>query len=222
MSKRKAPALSAALVAAFLLLASFPAFALSLPSLLAASPRIETEGGHGSGVVIAPGVILTAYHVVKRHRFISADFANGKSYPATLRARIGDDLAVLTFDGPRNSRIAKLACRPVIFGERILAIGNPINIQNAIMFGYVMSETPSENLIALNLPEMPGMSGGPVFDASGAVLGISDAMAMLPEDHGLLDTSGKPIPGGVLMPSGISLMIPANSFCAEVRAEFHI
>jgi S1-C subfamily serine protease len=123
--------------------------------------------------------IVTASHVVERDEDITITSADGQTHPATLLGRDdGSDIAVLQVAGvqltpaPRNGSDVKV-------GQLVLALGRAVDL--AATIGVVSAAggpwhrgrgRRHEKLISSDAPMFPGFSGGPLVDASGAVLGI--------------------------------------------------
>ncbi|MEZ4495989.1 MAG: trypsin-like peptidase domain-containing protein [Thermomicrobiales bacterium] len=79
----------------------------------------------GSGIVWAPGLIVTANHVVERDDEIEVSLPNGTRLPATLLGRdAGTDIALLKVESdaltPANPSDAEI--KP---GHIVLAVGRP-------------------------------------------------------------------------------------------------
>ena len=157
--------------------------------------RLQDRVSHmlGSGFVIdADGMILTNSHVVYGLQSLSVTLDDGSIEPAKL---IGADpifdVAVIAIAKPKRGPlpVARLGdsdrMRP---GEEVVAIGNPLGLDQTITRGIVsginriLPETPlslSEPLIQTDTPINPGNSGGPLLNRCGEVIGINTAI--LPE-----------------------------------------
>lgn len=135
----------------------------------------------GSGFVVArDGMILTNKHVVRGCDALRVRGDSG----TTLGARVvaldsSDDLALLQADGapwPLATFRAGAQPRP---GDDVVAVGFPLN---GLLADQVNVTTGSINALAgmyndqhalqMSAPVQPGSSGGPLFDASGNVVGI--------------------------------------------------
>ncbi len=134
-----------------------------------------------SGIAFAPDLVLTADHVVTREEDLRVGLPDGKTLPASLAGRDpGSDLAVLRL-AEKALTPAKAAPAPKV-GQVVLALGRPSPAGVQASFGI---------LIAINGPARtwrgglldqfyqtetvpyPGFSGGPLVDASGALLGLN-------------------------------------------------
>lgn len=170
-----------------------------------ASVYLVTERGHGSGVVVAEGVILTAAHVAIHMDTGEAVFEDGArvSLEGSRMARwyggkaVGPapDLAVIFADTNGTEPVA-VRCEPVKDGEALYAVGNPGVAMFVTTRGYVAQE--QGYLVSLNgqqrwdgafyiadLAIQGGSSGGPVYDGQGRLVGITTATIGGDNDHSL-------------------------------------
>jgi len=153
---------------------------------------IACRGGHGSGFVASPGLLVTNYHVVadEAPESIEALFFDTASHaPSGHRVSLvaedpQHDLAFLTID----PGIPPLGLRYRFEhqnGHRIVVIGSPgvgangerlANVVTDGRLGPVYSDDSSPRRWSLSTTLNPGNSGGPVLDAAtGEVLGVTVA-----------------------------------------------
>jgi serine protease Do len=146
--------------------------------------------GKGSGVIIAKDgntyTVLTANHVVKKagygiYELITHD---GQKYPMESARTLGKlDLALVKFTSSKNYPIAKIAdSQTVKEGAPVYNSGFPIpsssNSQQRIYFfitAQITARGRGENLgydLFLSGSPRPGMSGGPILNDQGEVIGI--------------------------------------------------
>ncbi len=140
----------------------------------------------GSGFVIDAenGYILTNFHVVEGSEDIAVTFSNSDSYTATLLG--GDtinDVAVLKVTAKDLKNVTVGNSDNIKIGDDVLVIGNPLGdltftLTKGIVSGTDRTISTGEHNIdtfqtdaAIN----SGNSGGPAFDATGAVIGIASA-----------------------------------------------
>ena len=146
------------------------------------------DDGYGSGVVVRSGAwgseILTDEHVIEDARDLKVLVGDAKRLPVTVVARDADaDLALLRTAIP-NLQTARLGdVHAVEPGTAIGIAGYPIpdafedeglGTRISVYAGRVSSIR--KDALELDLPVIPGESGGAVFDAqSGAVVAIAES-----------------------------------------------
>ena len=147
--------------------------------------------GKGSGVIIAKNgntyTVLTANHVVKKAGYGDYEIIthDGQKYPMEKSAQtLGKlDLALVRFTSSKNYPIAKIAdSQTVKEGATVYNSGFPIpsssnNQQRNYFFilAQITSRGRGENLgydLFLSGSPRPGMSGGPILNDQGVVIGI--------------------------------------------------
>jgi serine protease Do len=151
--------------------------------------RLSDRVSHtiGSGVIFdASGLILTNSHVALGPQVITVTLDDGTNLPAQL---VGADpifdIAVLRIPPPREGQLPVATpgdSDSVHVGEEVLAIGNPLGLDQTLTRGIVsalnriLPETPfsaQEPLIQTDTPINPGNSGGPLLDRCGRIIGIN-------------------------------------------------
>lgn len=140
----------------------------------------------GSGFVIdgKSGYILTNHHVVAECQDIGVTFPSGDSYTAKL---IGsddiNDIAVLKIEKDDLKNVTIGNSDKLKVGDDILVIGNPLGdltftLTTGVVSGVNRVINTGENNITTFQTDAAinsGNSGGPAFDATGAVVGIASA-----------------------------------------------
>jgi TPR repeat protein len=133
----------------------------------------------GSGFYVSNSALLpTNYHVVEGCTAISVAGA----VASVTGADPQNDLALLS-TSPRSGQVATLRVNPPVrAGERIVAVGFPLTgilaEQANVTTGDVSSLAGTRNdsrYLQITAPIQPGNSGGPLFDASGNVIGVVSA-----------------------------------------------
>jgi S1-C subfamily serine protease len=145
--------------------------------------RIGRGGGRGSGVVLAAGVVLTNAHNLRGDE-TTVTFADGRSATGTIRGTDPNgDLVVLevdTGDAPAISWDAT-SVDPAV-GSAVFALANPAGRGLRVTFGLVSAvgqafSGPSGRRIGGSIehtaPLNRGSSGGPIVNASGALVGLN-------------------------------------------------
>ena len=147
-------------------------------------PALVTVNGRprqpASGIIYAPNLILTADHVVERDDDLTIQTHDGSTLPAQLVGRDPvSDLAVL--------RVVKLSIEPAAqssmvprVGQIVLAVGRPstsgpmasLGIVSAVGGPVRTQRGMIDQVIQTDATPYPGFSGGPLLDATGAVLGV--------------------------------------------------
>jgi len=172
-----------------------------LPSVVSLEIRTGDVGETGSGVVIdGNGYILTNNHVVSTaatdpSATLTAIFDDGQQsrVPAVIVGRDPlTDLAVIKVDvtGATVAQIGDSSALAV--GDPVIAIGSPLGLAGTVTTGIVSAKNRPVRLqgggsdtdavidaIQTDAAVNPGNSGGPLVDASGAVVGINSAIRTL-------------------------------------------
>lgn len=143
-------------------------------------PSVVGIGRGGSGLVIGDGVVVTNAHNV-HHDPVAVTFADGRraeGHPAGVDAE--GDLAVVSVD-TAGAPVPAFASAPVGPGQVVVALANPGGRGARASLGVVSAvdvafRGPGGRLlrgaIEHTAPLPRGASGGPVVDATGAVVGI--------------------------------------------------
>ncbi len=143
----------------------------ALPSIV----TVSTQTGNGSGFFISQNTVVTNFHVTGDASIVRLIFQDKteilgrvKSFDPNL------DLALIEPLGEAAPRALVLArSRPTV-GERVLAIGSPLELEGTLTDGLVSAvrETESGVLIQTNAAVNPGNSGGPLLNMRGEVVGV--------------------------------------------------
>jgi serine protease Do len=140
--------------------------------------------GVGSGVVVAPGRVLTNAHNL-RHQEVTVSFADGRRDSGRVAASDPDlDLAVIDVDTGAIEPVnwaEQEDDRPGI-GKVVLALANPGGRGLRVTPGFISSSKRSfrgprgrriAGAIEHTAPLPRGSSGGPLIDTAGRMLGIN-------------------------------------------------
>jgi serine protease Do len=137
--------------------------------------------GQGSGFIIgSDGLILTNAHVVREAKQVTVTLSDRREFSAkVLGADPATDIAVLRIDA-KNLPVVRLGdARQLEVGDRVLAIGAPYGLEQSATQGIVSAKgrsLPGDAVVPFIQTDAavnPGNSGGPLFDGSGAVVGIN-------------------------------------------------
>jgi len=157
----------------------------------------------GSGVIVDDaGHIITNNHVIAEATSIKVQLADGRSAEARVVGRDPDtDLALLSI------RLAKLPVMAlgrsdrVQVGDEVLAIGNPLGLQQTVTHGIVsatdrkeLGVAAFENFIQTDAAINEGNSGGALIDANGELVGINTAVIAKNMDAAGVEGIGFAIP----------------------------
>ncbi len=150
--------------------------------------RQFTRTSVGSGFVIHPdGFIVTNAHVVAQTAERKAIFSDGKEYDAQIVAFDTErDLAILKIQADKPLPVIKLGrSNDLMIGETVIAIGNPVGLQNTVTAG-VISATDRQldfaqgqslkGLIQTDASINRGNSGGPLLNVLGELIGVNSAI----------------------------------------------
>jgi len=135
----------------------------------------------GTGVVLEPSLIATAYHVVEPAESIEIRLSDGRIFPARLIAHdAASDIAVLRTeaDVPAFDRAP-----PPALGSRACIVGNAYGLDLSVTCGVVSAAHVSdagfnavEDFIQTDAAANPGSSGGALVDGQGRLLGMVSAI----------------------------------------------
>ncbi|WP_295616141.1 tetratricopeptide repeat protein [Chamaesiphon sp. GL140_3_metabinner_50] len=200
--------------------------------------RITAENNGGSGVIVAQKgntyLILTNAHVVRKSTQLQVQAPDGRKY--TARQVDGGfspkyDLALLTIESTSKYQLPDLSDRSTISvnSRDIYSTGYPFDSKDLrITSGQVsqLSDLPFDNgtQIGYTIDKgkkgiRQGMSGGPIFDAAGHLLGINTigAAPILP-DYTYNDGS-KPLAKLAAKYREANWGIPIYNFLTNVKAD---
>ena len=135
------------------------------------------------GVHWRKDVVVTANHTVRRDEGITLTLSEGRAIPATLAGRDPTtDLAILRIEGGGVAALPDLG-RPASLkvGHLALAVGRVDGVPRVSLTAIGLLGGPwrtwyggeVEQLIRLDRELHPTLSGGPLVDAQGRVLGIN-------------------------------------------------
>lgn len=135
----------------------------------------------GSGFLISKdGLILTNAHVVREAKEVIVRLSDYREFKArVLGADPVTDIAVLRISGTDFPTVKLGDDRQLEVGDPVLAIGSPFGFERSATQGIVSAKgrsLPGDTavpFIQTDAAVNPGNSGGPLFDGSGAVVGIN-------------------------------------------------
>jgi serine protease Do len=143
--------------------------------------RHGVQHAQGSGFLVsADGLVLTNAHVVDGAKEVTVKLSDHREFKAkVLGADKSSDIAVLKIDGHDFPSVRIGDSDQLGVGDYVLAIGEPFGLEETATAGIVSAKgrsLPGDGyvpFIQTDAAVNPGNSGGPLFDASGAVVGIN-------------------------------------------------
>jgi serine protease Do len=135
----------------------------------------------GSGFLISPdGLLLTNAHVVDGATEVTVKLSDHREFKAkVLGSDRSSDIAVLKIDAHDLPAVRLGNSDKLGVGDYVLAIGEPFGLEETATAGIVSAKgrsLPGDGyvpFIQTDAAVNPGNSGGPLFDADGAVVGIN-------------------------------------------------
>jgi len=201
---------------------------IAVPTTVRIDNTLSKDLG-GSGVIIAKTgniyTVLTANHVVEStNSEYSVYTSKGKTYSVKSVTRLpksadDTDLAIITFESPEKQSVAAISnSDKASIGSGIYIAGYPLSIEAGgerefeFTAGQISSRPNSRAkgyTMRYDAVTRRGMSGGPVFDVNGRVIGI----------HGEGDVEGamrseSAAGGEIRFKTGLNAAIPINIFVA--------
>lgn len=167
---------------------------LTIRTVSAASGRTSS---YGSGFHIdGRGRAITNYHVVADHlhqpgalRLRAVDARGRETAVQVLAFDVVNDFALLKVDQAAAAYIAVPARPPVpIVGARLYSLGNPLDLGVTVMTGHYSSRKTAMGITRMHFSGTlnAGMSGGPVVDATGRLVGVNVSKPARGEQVGFL------------------------------------
>jgi serine protease Do len=143
--------------------------------------RHGVQHAQGSGFLIsADGLVLTNAHVVDGAKEVTVKLSDHREFKAkVLGADRSSDIAVLKIDGHDFPTVRLGDSDQLGVGDYVLAIGEPFGLEETATAGIVSAKgrsLPGDGyvpFIQTDAAVNPGNSGGPLFDSTGAVVGIN-------------------------------------------------
>lgn len=150
--------------------------------------RQRVERGSGSGFIInSSGQILTNSHVVDGADTVTVVLKDGRSFNGkVLGEDTVTDVAVIKIEANNLPTLSIGNSEVLQPGEAVIAIGNPLGLNNTVTSGIISATGRSGNEIGASDKRVdylqtdaainPGNSGGPLLNASGEVIGMNTAI----------------------------------------------
>ena len=157
----------------------------------------------GSGVIIsADGYIVTNNHVVEGADELTVTLNDNREFSARIVGTDKNtDLALIKIDGKSLPAISIANSDDIKVGEWVLAVGNPLGLNNTVTAGIVSAKARSlgangvESFIQTDAAINAGNSGGALVNTKGELVGIN---AMLYSQTGSYSGYGFAIPTTIM------------------------
>jgi serine protease Do len=158
----------------------------------------------GSGVILGKsGLIVTNAHVIQKAGSIYVVLNDGTILQSkVIRVSQSDDLAIIKADIPSLVKEVKIAdIRNLMIGETVIAIGNPLGLENSVTVGVVSGkdrafsnsecEYVCSGLVQTDASINPGNSGGALLNLDGELVGVNVAVVQDAQNIGFAIPAGK-------------------------------
>jgi serine protease Do len=139
----------------------------------------------GSGFIVDPeGYVVTNNHVVEGAGDITVILHDGTRHTATVKGRDPKtDLALLKIETKEELPYVRFGDSDKSkVGDWVVAVGNPFGLGGSVSAGIIsargrdIQSGPYDDYLQIDAPINRGNSGGPLFDATGKVVGINTAI----------------------------------------------
>lgn len=146
--------------------------------------------GTGSGFLVeSDGQILTNYHVLAHASRADVVLHDGKklSVSGILSYNVDRDVALIKVEGKELPFVKLGNSKELKLGDRVVAIGSPIGLQNTITDGIIspIRKLTGQNYLQFSAAISSGSSGGALFNGKGQVIGITTATIIQGRDLNL-------------------------------------
>jgi serine protease Do len=189
--------------------------------------------GRGSGVVIAPGQVLTVAHVLRGDE-VAVTFAGGEVAEGRVAGTDPDlDVAVIAVETGDVPALAWDPVDPPAPGTAVFALANPGGRGLRTTFGLVSTtgrgfRGPAGRRVAGSIehtaPLPRGSSGGPLVDADGRLLGLNAVrrdggfILALPADAALQRRAGELARGEAVERPRLGVALAPSRVARKMRA----
>ncbi|MBM4120982.1 MAG: Do family serine endopeptidase [Nitrospira sp.] len=146
----------------------------------------QKQVGQGSGVIVSPdGYIITNNHVVAEAVSVEVLLADRRQFKGRVVATDPKtDVAVVKIGATGLPAVPWGDSTQLAVGDFVLAIGNPMGLNQTVTFGIVsavgradVGVADYEDFIQVDAPINPGNSGGALVNIKGELVGINTAIA---------------------------------------------
>jgi serine protease Do len=147
--------------------------------------QAPTPGGLGSGFIVdAKGLVVTNNHVVGNAQTVTVQLSDGRELEGRVLGRDKQtDLAVVQIEGGGSfAAVAWGDSDKARVGDAVFAVGSPFGLGSTVTSGIVSARGreigagPYDDFLQVDAAINSGNSGGPLFDATGRVIGVNTAI----------------------------------------------
>ena len=199
--------------------------------------RILTGNASGSGAIVQRQgqtyKVLTSWHVVAFSQLYTIITPDGRRYTPTFNPRqLGNnDLAVIQFRSNTNYQVARISTEPTVVGEQVFAAGFPMYQPGTLTTTFdrgIGVFRFTSGAVSLLLPKSlsqgyrlgytnditVGMSGGPIFNSNGLLIGINGRVKNRDPDFGVyaFEDGSEPSPAMLQQMVNSSWGIPISTY----------
>ena len=139
--------------------------------------KILSAEGHGSGFFIsADGFILTNRHVVHDEKFVTVELFTGRQVPGEVLRSNSIDVALIKISDENLCVPMPLRTEEPNPGTAVFSMGNPHDKDQVLTKGVITrytTNTEGKRRIESDVLTRGGVSGGPLMDEYGNVLGLN-------------------------------------------------
>lgn len=151
---------------------------------------------NGSGLLIDPDHVLTAGHVVNGFGVGTTVVTKGGSVARVAGIDVGSDwkpksdvpdVGVYSLDRSLLVSRVRVDCSPLVIGQRLYAISSQYWIGNRFLSEMTVASLDEKGarylgkgMVLVQSNFWPGMSGSPVFNERGELVGVVDDMLGMP------------------------------------------
>ncbi len=193
---------------------------------LNALPNYPHKGSGTAFAISNDGYAITNLHVIKGGKKVFLFTKDGKAHKCKIiKKDVANDLAVLklldsnfTFS---NKKVPYKLHTKAELAQRIFTLGYP---KNEVVYneGYVSSlngKNSDSTKFQLELPSSPGVSGAPVLDENGNLIGIINSKQSISKGitYAIKSEVVKQLLDSVETTSASNLLMPSNSFSSKNR-----
>lgn len=143
------------------------------------------RGALGSGFIIdKSGIIVTNNHVLAGADSVTVQLSDGRELTGRVLGRDDKtDIAVVKINGEGPFQAVPWGDSDrTRVGDSVFAVGSPFGLGNTVTSGIVSARSreigagPYDDFLQVDAAINSGNSGGPLFDASGRVIGVNTAI----------------------------------------------